>query len=356
MSLDWQEVDIHNVMQMLLARMSAKVFVGYPACRNEEWLKLSVGYTMDVFQTAFIIRLFPSWAQPIVAQFIPSRNRIAKQLKLARRVLKPLIDKHADATRRRKAGEEQDEEDTLFKWMIDHGTEDENQIDKIVKRQILLTLASIHTTSSVLVSAIIDMCAHPEWIAILREEVVNAIKELGLIGSNLEINSKQWLQHLEKLDSFFNESHRTNPLIILVPQRIALEPLTLKDGTHIPKGSRICWAGSSHMNDPSVTPRPEVFDPMRSYRKRHSSADQMNKHLAGQTSPDNLGFGYGKLACPGRHFAVGVTKLVLARLLVEYEFKFPDHVTSRPKTLNADEFLFTDPGTKIMMRLRRGDN
>ncbi|KAI0429147.1 cytochrome P450 [Xylaria sp. FL1042] len=350
---DWQEIEINKVVQMLVARMSAKVFVGHPACRNEQWLKVSVGYTMDVFKTAFTLRLFPAWVHPIVAQFIPARYRIAKHVKLAHNVLEPLIEKHADATRRRKAGEIVDEEDTLFNWMMDHGTTDENRVEKLVKRQALLTLASTHTTTSVLVSSIIEMCAHPEWIPVLREEVEDVIKELGPIGSNPDITCKQWLQRLEKLDSFFNEIHRMHPLLLLVPQRIALEPLTLKDGTHIPKGSRVCWAGSSHMNDPSVTPNPDVFDPMRSYAKRHSSPDQMNKHLAGQTSPDSLGFGYGKLACPGRHFAVNVTKMVLARLILDYEFKFPDNSPSRPKVLFADELLFTDPNIKIMTRLRQ---
>ncbi|KAI0809657.1 cytochrome P450 [Xylaria sp. FL0064] len=351
---DWQEIGISKAVKILVARMSAKVFVGHPACRNEQWLKVSVGYTMDVFKTAFTLRLFPSWLHPIVAQFIPARYRIAQHVKLAHKVLEPLIDKHADATKRRKAGEIVDEEDTLFNWMMDHGTREENRIDKFVKRQILLTLASTHTTTSVLVSSIIEMCAHPEWIPVLREEVEEVIKDLGLIGSRPDISgAKQWLQRLEKLDSFFNESHRMHPLLLLVPQRIALQPLTLKDGTHIPKGARVCWAGSSHMNDPSITPNPEVFDPMRSYVKRHSSPDQINKHLACQTSPDSLGFGYGKLACPGRHFAVDVTKMILARLILEYDFKFPDHISSPPKTVYADEMLFTDPNVKIMIRRRR---
>lgn len=109
------------------------------------------------------------------------------------------------------------------------------------------------------------------------------------------------------------------------------------------------------MNDASVNPSPEIFYPMRSYNKRHSKSDQRNKYLADQTSLDNLTWGYGKLACPGRHFAVNVTKMILARLLMEYDFKFPDNITSVPKVFFADEFLFTDPSAKIMMRRRQGE-
>ncbi|KAI1359870.1 cytochrome P450 [Xylaria arbuscula] len=349
----WQDIDITKIVRMLVASSSAKVFVGYPACRNEEWLKLSVDYTMDVFQMALTIRLFPYWLQPIVAPLIPARYRIAKHINLAYRVLTPLIEQHADAVRRRKCGEQVDEEPTLFNWMIDHGTYDENRLEKVVRRHLLLTLASTHTTVGVLISILFDICAHPEWIPVLREEIEDITKELGPMGSNPNITLKQWLQRLEKLDSFFNESRRVNPLVVLAPQRTALTNVTLKDGTVIPKGARIGFASASHMNDASVNPNPETFDPMRSYNKRHASPDQRNKYLADQTSPDNLTWGYGKLACPGRHFAVNVTKLILAKLLMEYDFKFPENVTSGPKVFFADELLFADPSAKITIRRRR---
>lgn len=138
----------------------------------------------------------------------------------------------------------------------------------------------------------------------------------------------------------------------VAPQRVAVEPLTLKDGTNIPKGTRLSWAGYHHINDPAVTPDPEIFDPMRSYRKRHAGPDQMNKHLAGQTSTDNLAFGYGKLACPGRAFSVGEIKLILARLIYQFDFKYPDGKT-RPVNMYADENVFPDPEAKVMMRLRK---
>jgi cytochrome P450 len=93
---------------------------------------------------------------------------------------------------------------------------------------------------------------------------------------------------------------------------------------------------------------------MRSYKKRYSSPQQTNKHLAGQTSPDNLAFGYGKLACPGRAFSVGEVKLILARLLSQYEFQFPERIQSRPKNLYADENVFPDPNANVMIRIRRG--
>ncbi|KAI0873357.1 cytochrome P450 [Hypoxylon argillaceum] len=352
-SQDWQEVDLQNVIRMLVARMSAKVFLGNPVCREEEWLRLSIEFSLDVFTTAFTLRRFPPWTHPVVAHLIPSRYRVKKDLATAERILSPLINKHIDAVQKRSQGQKVDEEDTLLNWMVDHGTAEENRVDKMSARQAILTLASIHTTSMAVANIVFDLCAHPEWFSVLRDEIDEITTDIGPVCSSPESGSKHWLARLEKLDSFFIESQRVNPPILLGPQRVAMEPITLKDGTHIPKGARISWAGHHHLNDPAVTHQPDVFDPMRSYRARHASPDQMNKHLAGQTSPDNLAFGYGKLACPGRAFSVGEIKLILARLIVGYDFRFPNG-KGRPINMFADENVFPDPAANIMMKRRSG--
>ncbi|KAI0874796.1 cytochrome P450 [Hypoxylon argillaceum] len=310
---------------------------------------MSVGFSIDILTTAFTIRIFPVWLHPIVARLIPARYRIAKQMMLARQILEPLVEKHAEVTRRRATGENVSEEDTIFNWMIDNGTDDENAIDQIVMRQLLLTVVSIHTTAATITNVLFDLCAHPEWIPVLREEAESVMKELGP-----ESSLRQWLQRLTKLDSFIVESQRMSPILLLGPQRDVLESLILEDGTHIPQGSRICWAGSNHTNDPSITPDPETFNPMRSYIKRQSSPNQINKHLAGQTSPDNLSFGYGKAACPGRQFAANEIKMLMAKLITEYDFKFPDGYNARLGTIDADEFTFINPQVKIMLRRRQG--
>jgi hypothetical protein len=62
------------------------------------------------------------------------------------------------------------------------------------------------------------------------------------------------------------------------------------------------------MHDPSVAADLIFFDPLRSYRKRHSSPELKNKHFASAASLDSLTFGYGSEACPGRWFSVGEVK------------------------------------------------
>lgn len=52
-------------MLRLIAR-SARIFVGHEVCRNEEWLAASIHYTENVFMTATILRMFPSYLHPLV--------------------------------------------------------------------------------------------------------------------------------------------------------------------------------------------------------------------------------------------------------------------------------------------------
>lgn len=136
---------------------------------------------------------------------------------------------------------------------------------------------------------------------------------------------------------------------------MALQPYTLKDGTHIPKGCRIAFANGDHQMDPEITPDPFTFDPMRSYRKRQSSRLQHDRNQAVLTDlNNNLTFGYGNQACPGRFLGVAEVKFLLARLLTEFDFKYPEG-KSMPRTLHADENVFPEPSAKLMMRKRRFD-
>jgi cytochrome P450 len=114
----------------------------------------------------------------------------------------------------------------------------------------------------------------------------------------------------------------------------------------------IGWVGIHNQIDPEITPDPELFDPMRSYRKRRSSPDEESNHLAGQPSRDNLSFGFGSQACPGRHIAVSIVKMVVSRLLVDYEFKFAEG-KEKPSSVHLLEFIFPDPAAKLMMRKRK---
>jgi cytochrome P450 len=119
-----------------------------------------------------------------------------------------------DVLQRRSAGEKVDEEDILLNWMIDNCTEVDSTIEEHAHRQAFVTLASIFTTSMTLSNLLFDLCAHPEWLDVLREEIDEVERDLGKFGERPGVGAEQWLPRLEKMDSALVESLRLSPPLL----------------------------------------------------------------------------------------------------------------------------------------------
>lgn len=135
--------------------------------------------------------------------------------------------------------------------------------------------------------------------------------------------------------------------------RLALVDVHFKDGTYIPEGTDVAVPSYHYANDPDVVPEPKAFDPLRSYRKRYANGgENLDQFMAGQTNATQLSFGHGGQACPGRHYAVNQIKLMLSRILMEYDFAWPEGVSSA-KSFYVNEINVVDPWAKIMMKKRK---
>lgn len=141
-----------------------------------------------------------------------------------------------------------------------------------------------------------------------------------------------------------------------------MQQIELKDGTILPRGTQIAFASAAIAMDPAVYPAPEEFDGLRNFHKRLRDTEQPNianpvtlsihnKHAMSFPDSDRLVFGHGRQACPGRFFAVNEMKMILARFLIGYEFKFPPR-KSRPRNFCLEEYIVPDPRAKLMMRSR----
>jgi ent-kaurene oxidase len=202
--LDWTEVDIQEVARSIVARMTGAVFLGAAAAENEEWLRISIQYPVDTFQTSFTLRMFPNFMHPLLARLLPSRYRLKDHRRRAGRIIESLILEHQQ---KRAAGVEP--EDTLLGWMVDNAQGEEGNLEEMKSRQLVLTLASIHTTALTISHAFYDLCAHPEYVEPLREEIERVSREFP--GDEFVHNG---LPQLEKMDSFLVESQRFHPIVM----------------------------------------------------------------------------------------------------------------------------------------------
>ena len=201
-SLDaWISIPYNSTVLRLVARISARVFVGLPLCRNEEWLRTSISYSQNVFITSVIIRLFPTFMQSWVAPFIPAVWKVQQNLRLAKSLIVPYVEKRID---RQCNDPNYRKPDDLLQWMMNEANEQDGKPEKLAHRELVITLASIHTSTMAAVHTFYDICAHPEYIQPLREEVIHCVKEEG--GWSRAAFGK-----MMKMDSFMKESQRVNP-------------------------------------------------------------------------------------------------------------------------------------------------
>lgn len=128
--------------------------------------------------------------------------------------------------------------------------------------------------------------------------------------------------------------------------RYASEQINLADGTIIPKGSTT-YVANVAMRDPKIYPDPETFDPYRFLKWRE--AGNSSAYLV-STSPEHIGFGFGRYECPGRFYVANITKIVLCHMLLKYDIKFSETCSTAPITSGIR--LESNPDARIVVRRR----
>jgi cytochrome P450 len=279
------------------------------------------------------LSVWPRFLQPLVHWFLPSCRRLRAQLREIRNIIQPLVDK-------RRAGEtgSKKQSDNLVAWMDEMSRG--RPFDAVLS-QVASSFAAIHTTSDFLTQLLMDICNDPELIDSLRKEVITVITSEGW--------KRSALQNLKLMDSVLKESQRLKPIGLVSMRRKALDDIKLHDGLEIPKGAFIC-VSIHQMWDPTIYPEPEKFDGYRFLKRSQIQGHEKDSQFSAP-SMDHMGFGYGKLACPGRFFAVDVIKVLLCHMLLKYEWKLPEGY--KPVVLEAGIRLVVDPAAKLLIRRRQ---
>jgi cytochrome P450 len=87
--------------------------------------------------------------------------------------------------------------------MVDTAKGNDKDPKEIVHKILFLCLASMSSSTMGITHAIFDLCAMPQYLAPLREEIQTTVAEEG--GWTLAA-----VQKMKKLDSFLKESQRVN--------------------------------------------------------------------------------------------------------------------------------------------------
>lgn len=246
--------------------------------------------------------------------------------------------RHEEISKAKKEGRAPELPDDAIEWFRNaaHGRP-YNESDL----QLGLAIAAIHTTSDLLCQAVLNLCAHPEFVEPLRQEVVDVLGKFGL--------QKVALTELRLLDSFFKETQRLKPIGMASMHRSAVKDVKLPGGVMICKGEHV--AVSSHrMWDPKEYKNPDTFDAYR-FVERRKIPGYENRSLLVSTSPDHMAFSHGKHACPGRFFAANEVKIAMIHILLKYDMRIADPSYAKWKCFGVS--MVTNPEAKVMIKSRQ---
>lgn len=278
---------------------------------------------------------------------LPSTYRGHAYIRRAKRLLVPEIQhrRRAEAS-----GKSLSEDKNLLSWMMEIASEKASDPKQLAHLEVVMSLASIHTSQMNAVHCLYDMVARPEYIEPIREEIKKVVEEDGPWMQW----SKSSFTKLRHLYSFMRESQRFNPPSLLSMHRVILQSYQLSDGTMLPQDAHVSVPVNAIPNNPDVTPEPEIFDGDR-YLKLRQQEDEGHLHQFSTTTWRILNFGHGMYSCPGRFFANLEIKIILVRLIMDFDFKFPDG-KGRLEDLRAHEFIFPSPEGELLIRAHRGSD
>lgn len=187
----------------MVARLSSLIFLGPKICHDEEWINVSVNYTIDAFLAARDLRMWPSVLQPIVHWFLPRTRAIRKHMRTARQIIRrELRERELIREGKMKDPYPGEKQDDALDWMQELAGD--HQMD-LPRSQVGLSLAAIHTTSNLITNVMYDLAAYPEYIQPLRDEIKTVMEEDGEL-------KKTSLTKMKLMDSVLKETQRVNPV------------------------------------------------------------------------------------------------------------------------------------------------
>ncbi|CAG1974267.1 unnamed protein product [Fusarium graminearum] len=336
---DWTPVKVHDRVLRLIATNNARAFQGTAASEDEEWLSASTGYVLACFDCIRALKQWHPWLRPLVYRLIPERAAIKDQwAKGRKRVMASMKE------RQQKGGNIEDPP-----TMLDHLSNGKhegmaNDIEKQLVHQMNLIAVGTVTTYSSTTQAIYDLATHPEYAPILRQEVESVSRD-----ANGNFTRDSTLA-MEKLDSFIKESQRFHSPDLTTFQRAAIADMTLPDGTFVPKGTKLEINTCSIHKDKDLYENPGDFDALRFYKMRQAPGQEA-KYQYFSVGREDLSWGFGRHACPGRYLSAINIKLIMAELLMNYYIKLCDGA-SRPPNIEFEVLCSPDPDYEILLKSR----
>lgn len=189
----------------LIARATSRVAAGDALRSNEKWLVTAGSYAVNVGLTIVILRPFPDFIRPLVAPFLPPVQQMKQQLQYTKQLFAPIVEQRQAAEASNDPSYEKP--DDFLQWMMDGAEDEEDRDPEMLAHHmlILMSMATIHTSTMAMTQLLYDLMARPEYLEPLREEIKETLQSGWENATRTSLNA-QW-----RMDSFMRESQRFNP-------------------------------------------------------------------------------------------------------------------------------------------------
>lgn len=298
---DWTEMSGYKMMLDIVSRTSNRVLVGFPLCRNEDYLRCSSTFSRNVVLSASALNLLPSFLQPLFAPIIMAYDK-HQHHKTARHTI-PIIRKRMETF---KPGLDYrnpnySKHNDYIQWALhdafSHDDVEERTPEMITKRLSVLSFALIQSSVITITNALFDIACSPKSAEIqqsLREEIQRVTADNP--GKEWEKGS---LAKMIRLDSTFRESMRLWGFVSrgVMKKVMAPEGITLPSGDFLPQGTNVGVTSYAVQHDESVYQNAFSFDPFRFSRPLEDPSAKAARPLPMVTTTDDfMAFSHGRHA------------------------------------------------------------
>ncbi|KAF2436506.1 cytochrome P450 [Tothia fuscella] len=374
---NWKEVCVFENMMNVIARISNRVFVGLPLCRNETYLKSMGAFAQDVMTTTILIRFVPKLLTPLFGRLFAIQNHLHHRQGAALSL--PII-KERLANIRRKASDPGflwEEPNDYLTWHI-RLAQKENKLEelepeRISRRLLPINFAAIHTTVFTITNCLFDLLS-PQAVKSTAETPMDVIRmeaqsNYFLAGGTW---SKESLAHLTHSDSAVRESMRVSNFLTrgLLRKVVAKDGVeNKKGGWRLPYGAYVGVDVHSIQHDDEIYENAAAFDAFRFARAREEEYSSDGSSTGGQTEKKSsleskklslsttsgtfLPFGHGRHACPGRFLVSHELKMLLTYATMHYEI---EQLDTRPPNTWFGQHVIPDMKATIRVRRRKAED
>ncbi|KAI9694233.1 MAG: hypothetical protein M1820_009091 [Bogoriella megaspora] len=348
---NYERSNLHTMLKDVVARAANRVICGTELCYDETYIKNALAFITMVPYASSIIRLCPKWLRPLVGRMcsLPSRYFYAKSAFCSIPIIEQRIEAAGDMKQERLHPD-------ILQALVCRAVQDQDPAERTPRqisiRLLVLIFATIFPSFSMVWNTVLDLVSAPQeaqFIDGIREEIAR-VKGHGQPLSSWTFSE---LDRLWRLDSALKESmRRWSPLQFAATRTVVSRSgYKLPDGTTVRSGATIGLPMHAIHHDPEFYPNPETYDAFRFAKLREQAVgqEQRRHQLTSTSSAQYVGFGLPLNACPGRHFAAVLMKLILIHLLTTFDL---EHLEERPQPLYLGGVVLPPGAVHIGFRRR----